>query len=1013
MLLLFLVFSKSEVAQFCVYTKHKSNCDGFPEDVIYPDSTFSKNLSSLSKKTSQFDNYDKVEINIAEDLSKSDIDLFLLKNAHHIYLQGIVNPPPSFELNVKDVTTLENLTIKHCMCVKDSSTEFFMENLTLSEVQWSRFDKASMFYGGILESDLLSIRSCAFRFDSVIYHVNYTEKFTPQTNISFAVFTANVEFRDFLDGASLFQYGNQFIVTPVSKKNGFFRTNFRSTTDANISYKISHNIPGSTLYIGSWFSNREAVLSDAYLYTQDNSVNIGGFKWNRFERINIQTINSTIVLNETQAQVTILDGSESSQFEILGNYSFKRLNSKSFNNINFKASILNIDDLAVTGDDHVDIQAEYLNINTLSAENLSTTSFNDFRITIHNISPLVSSISCGTFVLPEDLLINYKDFVPCITAKKVESGDTRTIVELVHIGENNSFTTDFIPIITSPDISGATITPYIKETVFPILSSVQDNSYGFLVSNFNNHRISQFCVSDDGESTCSQSEIIKSKSNNLNEMISSTELPSDYFFMANIKVFLDTESKFTVASPSNFEEISVFGLKPNSNVYIQTPSVISTSSYTNLSVSINNEKENPEINSISLYNCTIDDFIASKLSFDNIYSFSTDATTYSLFSHPLEPKRLNINSPTIVFDANTIKPNLPVDQDISARTRIEIRGVNTISGSGAFKSELKVIVVPEKEIHFTTNTYGNLSFIIYSSIETDIYYKANLPADLYDSGPNTKYHLHPNFLGIEITSSSRFCTNYLDIDLAPDQNIIFSQNNLLCNKKAKIGIPTEIAMFKAYVAGVLDIPKLTIRRQLYMDPDTYLRATEFSNPDDDFLLYFNWSLNKMPYFRIDNYMAENITSYLPTIETYVYPSDDDDYIKENSDIFSLGIPYLCILASEFKGNIFREGLVFHVDNETSNVATVFKKVGLQSDADICAYVIPYEDGVVPDHSKGPKNPTPFIIMIVISFLMVIFIVVAYVYSMYFKHRKRAKKDLVIASNENSIQEVLSNDSTYV
>ena len=151
---LFLSLAQSQnTIEFCLYDTNKDLCNHVPEEYIIQDKEYEDYWKDLPQTKSSFNGYDSVTIYIAENLSKAQIFLVDMKDAHHIYLKGLnPNYRVRYILNFGETSTPEKVYISNSHCVKEDSTEFFMDELHLNNVSWEGYEKKNCFYGKISPS---------------------------------------------------------------------------------------------------------------------------------------------------------------------------------------------------------------------------------------------------------------------------------------------------------------------------------------------------------------------------------------------------------------------------------------------------------------------------------------------------------------------------------------------------------------------------------------------------------------------------------------------------------------------------------------------------------------------------------------------------------------------------------------------------------------------------------------------------------------------------------------------
>ena len=186
--LLFQFSLSGYVAEYCIYQKDSKKCSGHGNNATFAASQYEKSIKNISSETNKFDFYDEVTVNVAEDISGTKIDIYLLKNAKNIRVIGLdENQQFGFGLEATKIATLDAVEIRNAHCIKDDTTQFYITNLTLHNIQFTGFEKASCFYGSKLDIDFLSPSNTTFKFEEVIYRCNYTKEFNPNYDVDGAI----------------------------------------------------------------------------------------------------------------------------------------------------------------------------------------------------------------------------------------------------------------------------------------------------------------------------------------------------------------------------------------------------------------------------------------------------------------------------------------------------------------------------------------------------------------------------------------------------------------------------------------------------------------------------------------------------------------------------------------------------------------------------------------------------------------------------------------------------------
>ena len=973
---------EDKFAEFCIYSTNQKKCSNYENS--FSKTEYSSKIEDLAEETNKFDGYNATTLYIAEDISDTNIDIYYLKNSKNIRLIGLDEKTQfGLLLNIQKVATLDGVEIRNCHCIKDDTTQFYITTLVLSNVNFTGFEKASCFYGETLDIDFLSPANTTFKFEKIIYHCNYSKPFYPNYDVDGAIFAQQVTFLDFLDGSSIYQYGDQFIITPVSIDYGFRRTNFRQSTSNNITYLIEHNQTGYSLEVGSWFANRAASFSNMKIDVKNSNLYIQGTRWHGFETLSMLLDNAIVHINDTHPRIDILKDSKNSIVHIdVEDYDFDDINSDNLSNISFIGDKMSIKTLTLNPKKGVNFNATLTEIQTVTSTQTDTEAdITGSSVIIHSISNQIKHITVESLIL--DSLLSFEigtNSIPQITC------DYASLVENVEKCQFNltrshdtafpSFTQDYITLLTANQVSNTfKIDEIIDDNDFPIKMTQKDSSYGFNSAD-TTQRTHLYCVSDDGSSACGyeEGEIVKTTSTSLLSMLESSGIPKDHYNILHINIDLDTETQFQIDTDVEFESLSIWGYREGCSVLNSYPENVKFLQVRNVSIEFDKSNTEPSVYYFQAFNCNLSDFMKNQLNYSSFSTAYFDNETYSQISDmSFPPHHLKIECEEIEFMEEWISPVVPC---FITDRKITITNVNKVSGHNGFQKNLTLYIEPQDSINFTTNSYDNISFKITSDKTVDVYFKAVLPTDCFGKSPNSKYILHPNFFGSEINSEYKFCAQFLNITLQDKEYIQLGDESLYCGGYSNPYVKTEVSMSCPYVKGIVTMEKLKIERQLYLDNDTYFEVNEFANPDDDFLVYFNWTLDRMPLMKVHRYSNAHVSTFTPSMQAYVYPSLDDDFIHNNSRIFNMGIPFLCIEDSDFKGNLFNRGLIFKLQDFDVRVSTIFNRIGEEKDTDVCAYVIPYTPEIIEKPQKGPKNRLPWVIILVISIVLLLALVIS-------------------------------------
>ena len=994
------LISCGKVVEYCIYKTDIDLCNKVADEYIFQDEKFTKAFEKIAEKEEKFNGYDNVTIYIGEDLTDAAIDLAIIKDAHEIHLIGLdKNKQFTYILNQNGVVTLEKVYISNSYCVKDDSTEFFMDELHLSNVRWTGYEKKNCFYGGKLESDLLSIANNTFKFEEVKYKVNYVQAFYPNYKTDGAVFANVVTIQDFPNNASIYQYGDQLIIIPVNQETGFRRTNFRPHGDNNISINILHNHPNNQLHVGCFFSNKQPALIKSTFILEGSSLIIHDGPWSGLEEMSFSLQSqSQVIVNTSKIAINILSGSSESNVQFAVDFEMQVLDTATFDNVRFTGTLFKIHKLIFGKNKPFDLTASLTEIDILDANQPGTeTALTGSAVKLHNITRNIKTLNVSELYLDDKLWLELgeKDSIPHIYADDVTITKKTTSVIAHHdyLEYIPEFTQDFIPFLTltDEDHKAINLAKYINNTEFPFPLTIQGSQYGFTLEDYNKQRTHKYCYSIDGQSKCNvEKDIIQTQETSLEQILKDTQIPEEFYYLLNIHIYTDVPSDdpktLTISSPQRIRKISIDCITPQSiTVDLKTPDMFDNMLFEDCKLNIETDFTKQFtyilINNSELIGNTVE----ADFSFANIAEF--DYYSYQQFGKALTPKNLIISSEKISFANHTdIDPLIPLE---NKNVTITIKNVSEVGGKNGFTPNVQIILDPQSSIHFTTNNYGNMTFGMKASHSPiDVIFKAVLPVDFVDPQGTTEYILHPNFYGTKLSiNTTRMCTPHLKFDITGSEYLTLDDSSLDCNRTAAPSIKTQSTMEMPYIDGVISLEELSIVRQVYLNNNTFLSVKEFSNPDDDFLLYFNWTLDKVPFMHIKKYSTSQVTAFVPSIQSYIYPSDDDHIIRENYKIFKMGIPFLCIDESDFKGELFHDGLIFALKGKNITTSTIYMKSAQEAEAGTCMYFIPYDDPVRPPKSRGPANPTPWYVIPAVSLVILVALVISLVIS-FFKPKKK-------------------------
>ena len=1000
MLSLFLSLISCETLNICIYKTKTDLCSEYADEKYIIQA---KNWKDEAKKIVKKFKADAVHIYIAENISDTKIDIYQFKKANTIILEGI-NPNQQVEyyLNASEITTFDNVIIKNSHCLKDKTTEFFIENLTIQNVSWKGFYTKTCIYGQNLVSDFMSVSKMTFKFETVNYSIGKPSKFEPNYNVDGAVYANLVNIIDLPDNGTIAQYGDQLIIIPESEEKGFRRTNFQKAGDNNVTYNIYLTGPNKQLNLTAFFSNREAFFYNANIIVTNSTVCVNEGRWSGIENINFNLYDhSTVVVKTSTPNIIIADDSSNSSVQFDVSTSIKRLTISNSRNISFTGHSFIIDTLLLSKDSVFDIKADQTDVKYIDGlEEGVTASITGTKVIFNNISSKINTITVEDAIFNDitNIEIGKDGNVPLIKIVNCNA-ENGTLFNLYHSDTSKSpdinADTTFLEVT---NLASGSFAKYINNTEFPfLLSSSQDKEttkFGFLSENYKKQRTRNYYVTKDTNSSECQSDpklCVTSDATSISDLLKGSGIDEDFYYLLNPNITIDAD-EFVVDTVKCLNSLSISGRKENTvNLIIKDPSYIQNiQKYSNVNINFD-LNQNKQIEAIKLENCRISDK-NELMNFENAEYAEFDFNTYEQFKKPLTPKELVVWSDKILYDESTISPNLPSNN--TNVKKIYVKGVETVgkfnSSCGSYKIPINITIDPAENIKFTTNSFGEIQFAMESRHSpVNVNFHALLPVDFNDPNGNVKYILTPHFYGSTLNlSTSRICSPDIDFNISESESIKLSEKALDCGRRAYPKIKTRTTLEGPHVDGEVKIEHIEIDRSVYLNNDTYFYTRVFSNPDDDFLIYFNWTLDKVPMFRIREFSAAAATAFKPSIQPYAYPSDDDDFIHEHERIYRMGIPFLCYETSDYKGSIFHDGLVFRLPNRNLTVSTIYNKIAQDALPGTCLYFIPYTEAQHQSVKRGPENRMPWIITPIVSGVILITLIILLIVS-YVKGEKAA------------------------
>jgi len=596
-----------------------------------------------------------------------------------------------------------------------------------------------------------------------------------------------------------------------------------------------------------------------------------------------------------------------------------------------------------------------------------------------------------------DLEINESGHVPLIIAERCSS-ISGAFINVYHKEGVTPNVTQEVNIMDIGNYDDLHLLNCANNTEFPfsLIEAISNNRkiIKFTKADYEKIRSNIFCISKTIEShyNITAANTVVSVSS-LQELIEQKGIPIEMHDYISINIYIDEsmdhttfeiETNYSIHSikinASNCSDFTVIQKSPNSFTYQTFESVV---------VDIRNTNDGHTYE-IIMKKCNLTGETQNLL-LQNFFYVSIDSETYEKFTSPLRPKRLAIFTEKISFDGHKIIPKFPISND----TEIIAKDVKIIGKidetSDSFSDNLSIIIEPDNTINFTTNGFGQLKFTMNAKKSPiDVYFKAQLPVNFTDPKGLIEYRVHPHFFGSTLTLESlTTCTKNIHFYINDNEYIKLNESALWCGNEAGPNIRTNTNMENPLVNGVINMERITVDRSIYLNNDTYFHVNTFNNPDDDFLIYFNWTLDKVPLMRVKEFSTAAITIFKPSIQPYAYPSSDDEYIRNHSRIYNMGIPFLCIENSNYKGSVFHDGLVFRL-NKPLTVSTIYGKIAQDANPGACLYFIPFFEPPNVEIHYGPVNKAPWIVIPVVSIIILALLAISLAIS-YIKPKKSEEK----------------------
>ena len=976
-------FVFSETIKYCIYSKNENLCLNDTYGIHLSEKKIHTNLT----RPDQFFGVD-LYIYLVENIS-TYIDLIPIKEAN-IHIIG-VGEKKSFGLEILKIATLNFVELNNVEAVKDETTSFFILEINLKNVTFVGYDKASCFYSTILRTDLNSVSDTTFKSDLVLIDVSWDTKFHPNYKVDGAIFTDEVIFHNFLNNSSIFQYGDQFIITPIKEEFGFRRTNFRPI-EGKIKYTIDHNKINNILNIGSWFSNRISSFSEIYINSTNNIINLLGYKWRGHEKLYLTSFNSTININDKKPILSFLQ-IENSIIKFNAICIIDTIDMNKFLNSKIIGSSISINTLKMTHNSIFNTNMNFVYINNiLGTQNPTNCSLIGSLFILKNIASSISYLNVESIKFTNIINMEFDLNYPHVIISNNISEFTTIQFNLI---SNNPllFNSNFYPLLISNSLSTIknNIERWINFEIFPFYGEFLDNSFGINGSNIDFTKSFNICFSNNINDKCgflhatTYTSILP-----LSQILINTNFPKQNLITKKVSINISLSNVIFEIDTNSTMILNTLNIYSNFNSFIlfkKFEGFFNISLFNSFINTTLNSSISPIFHTIKFNNCNFDNSFLNYFLFNNITTSEFDQITYSHLINIPTPKNLILYTKVLTIYKDYFNPILPINQN---KTSITLVDVESIYSPGKHIYPTTFLIYPSNNINFTTNSWGKMWFKMRSNLQTvKVFYKAILPVDFDD---DSEYLVIPNYLGTEISSQGKFCAGKIQIPLADKEIINIGDSTLYCPNDNIIDIPTEVQMISPYIKGFVKMNKITILRQIYLEKDTLFDVTEFSNPDDDFLLYFNWTLDQMPFMKISRFIDTHSTSFNPSIQVYIYPSDEDDYIANHS-VFQMGIPFLCIYSNDYKGFVFHDGLLFRLNNKSVKTSTVFNKIAQEKEGDICSYLVPYKEQIIEPPKVGPLNPKPWIITLISSIIFLILLTVFLIYQ-FLKEVPKEEKSVI-------------------
>ncbi|EAY04386.1 hypothetical protein TVAG_350610 [Trichomonas vaginalis G3] len=1010
-------------------------------------------MKSESKKNNKFDKLN-VTLYIPENLSSITVDAYAFKNSNFFYLIGI-GSNASCKLSVSEVCTFNSVEFNNIELIKKDTTEIDLAELKLRKVLFTGFDKASKYFGGKLDSDLLSTRYITLLFEHVTIHCNETGEFEKNYRIDGAIYAKDIMFTSFLENSTVFQFGDQMIITPVSTVRGCRRTCIQPYTPGkNVSITVRNDNPKSILTIGSWFSSKCAMFTPLHLEIIDSYLTILDGNWNDQENFKITLQRAHLHIKIDGPRISLENNTfDSTITTSKDSLKFLSLNLKNINNIEFKdIENVSVIDLYASNNSRIgngvkqmfcryvhsvpkekeeeviEYDDKYNEGGDEKKEEGVTFTVESETLIINTVDQTVKQINCNELVVPNKgkidgihhngvlYFIHDSERIPKIVCKQMTSINETLKINVQPAGENDVLPDANITLVQSnKTIKAETISliwDYKEVPDKSVGQNIEIKSDDIVEVNSQQY----ICLStDSGDCGLTDNYIIRTQ-NNLKDLAENLSITENSSRAVKLKIYLDDDFE-------NFEinyGIKFRGIKINSELNQENKVTFTIGADTKPGFNIQLKSvtaDIPEETKIDTLKMTNVKIVRKDVKLTNVNYIELDTETNDEFTYPLHPANSTIiNTETVEISGENLKPKVFTDFGEKQEMKIKFRGVKKITKKGApFPNKINIGIEVEDAVTLESNNFGSMLTFEIGGIPGEnndivVNFKAVLPAKIID-GNFKSMTLKPNFLGNTFNYQNQLCGKNITLETTGIVNI--SKKTLYCKSESMLFITTATIAKDPMFQGVINLRQLTIERMMELTSNTYLHIDEYANPDDDFLLHYNWSLKHFPTVKISKFVKVQKTSFTPGIQTFADQNDEDiEFMKQNLDIFKFGMPFICIDDSNYRGNLFNEGMVFRNGTLNNSLISTAMRIGPSNAVSQCAYMLlfnPKEDKIYEVQAspvKGPINKAHFKALITLSSLLLVFLCAFSIYMLFFQRRRAPKKEITHSESRSVVMEDL-------